>query len=78
MAGLLAQTMPRTHAVVVAVTLDCARHRPKSCKYGYFQIDTWPDSTSSPLMFEGMDLKCGVVNQTTHKRTHPHVHHILR
>ena len=29
-------------------------------------------------MFEGMDLKCGVVNQTTHKRTHPHVHHILR
>jgi hypothetical protein len=37
-------------------------HRPESCKYGYFQIDTWPDSTSSLLMFEGMDLKCGVVN----------------
>ena len=37
----------------------------------YFHIDTWPDSTSSPLMFEGLELKCGVVNLTTHKRTHP-------
>ena len=53
-------------------------YRPKSGEFGVICVDTWQDSTSSLLMFEGMDLKCGVVNQTTHKRTHPHVHHILR
>jgi hypothetical protein len=51
------------HAMDLRVAPEYSeRHRPKSCKYGYFQIDTWPDSTSGPLMFEGMDLKCGVVN----------------
>jgi hypothetical protein len=47
------------------------RHRPKTGEFGHFQLDTWQNSTSSLLMFEGMDLKCMALEQTHAQKTRP-------